>query len=188
MECNHSNTIETEIAKKVGKNIFKAKASICRDCGASRWDAELQKKFDEWLVTLPSDSFMVQEVKLPINIVDFLEGKSSALTGKENKSLMIRALVSIWCNFVDKDNDLVDAIEEEYEKKRCILSQKIARENIRLNPKFYVQVRSQAELVEMSMQEFISACVTRISLAIMNEEEVRFYDIRNRLKELMAVA
>ena len=45
-----------------------------------------------------------------------------------------------------------------------------------------------AELADLSIQEFITACVIRISLAIMNKDEIKFYDIRNRIREILEAA
>jgi hypothetical protein len=188
MNCNHASITKKQITKSVGSQIFKTEALVCNDCNALRWNGEIQGKFDKWLTSLPRDSFTVQEVKLTTNIVEFIEQKSIEFSGKKNRSAMVRAMISIWCNFVDRNNELADAVEREYDLKKSILAQDRYRENVRLSPKFYMQVRAQAELSEMSMQEFIVACVERISIAIMNEGEVKFYDIKNRLSDIVAAA
>jgi hypothetical protein len=191
MECTHVSTRTEEVKKTVGRQVFSTIAQVCTVCGAARWDADAGARFDAWLMHLAchkSDCFTIQEVKIPTNVVAFLNQKSREFSGKENKSAMIKAMVSVWCNVVDKNSVLADAVEKEYNSNCSILDHREIKENVRFNPKFYMRVKALAELSEMSMQEFIAACVARVSLAIMNEEEMSFYDIRIRIREILEAA
>ena len=179
-ECNHEKTKVQMISKEYFGKRFKAKATVCEECGSTLWDRDLQMKFNEWLTALGKedrDRFVLQ-VNLTKRTFDCVERMVKEFPGSDPTALL-RALSIVYMKCALKSPELNEVVEKVFEGdvfKDLSTAGEKKKLNIYFKPVTHVEIQSWANLAEMSSSKFIEEAVLRmLSFYIEKDPVMRKY-------------
>ena len=96
-DCDHKATKDGFAKRKFLGETFRAKASVCKSCGAELWDHDVQGKFNGWLTKLHSrkrGKFQIQPL-FSANVRACLKKMALEFPGSKDSSI-VRAMTFLY--------------------------------------------------------------------------------------------
>lgn len=192
--CEHLNTKKKRINYPFLGADFIYNGMVCSDCGATLWNKEKEKAFNNWLIKLYKEEqyrFQMQ-IGLPESSLACIEELSRRYLGV-TKTAILKALTAIYIELMDnaKFKQIIKKVTEG-EIYQSFQDTKKERYKVLFRPLIITDIKSISELTNRTPSKFVEESILKILSLFIEKDPIlkEFWEkeIKSKLETMLKAA
>lgn len=174
MNCNHNETSRKKCERTFLGEVFTYQTQVCKNCAQELWNNKLNDKFGHWISEIHSKKrhlFQVQ-YKISENASHCLDELKNRFPLGVNEAQLIRALVMVYLNLVEDDEEISEIVEEYLDTDdyhQLVHGNKLSKK-VEFKASGMQDIVTMSEIVGIKPSKLVEETIYRCLLIFINED------------------